>query len=217
MSLSTPSLWLRSRRAGCARAETARPAGRGPEYRLKVAVKNEDAGGRMRAALVRAHPASLARAHHVPAQIVHPLDGQVPLSDDAVYIQIPDAEGTGCVVLPEQIGHAISADIPNTMDLPIQIGGEGGERSLIGDGGTVHQPHAETAIRLVLPHGVGSAITVDVAGSGDQPVSLQHPRDTQGQRCGRLIAVHQPDRQPSAVVLPDDIRLAIAIDVGNPT
>src|SRR5205807_2674210 len=104
----------------------------------------------------------------------------------------------GVVVLPQYVGFAVAVEVAGGDDVPGRRRRRddrfGGRR------GAVHQPDRRGAVRrvggvagvVVLPHYVGFAVAVEIAG-GDRVPARRRRRD-QCLRGGRR-AVHQPDRR----------------------
>src|SRR6185436_7544469 len=89
--------------------------------------------------------------------------------------------------------------------------------------GAVHQPDRRRAVH-VLPQDVGLAIAVEVPGALDVPGWPRIERtDEIGWGTGRpdilsgqtRVPIHQPNRRRAIVALPQDVRLAVTVEVGG--
>src|SRR5207245_1295591 len=122
---------------------------------------------------------------------------------------------------PQHVDLAVAIEVAQAGYRP---GGRDGDAvALVGDGGVgaddaaVHQPQVECAGGAAPEH-VGFAVAVEVAHAGDCPAGRHgNGRTVIGDRCASrdVCAVHQPD--PYAVVgsAPEDVRLAIAVEVAG--
>ena len=66
---------------------------------------------------------------------------------------------------------------------------------------------------VVLPEDVGLAVAVEVAGAVRHASSAPDWTADHWRPATRVSAVHQPDRRRAVVVLPQDVGLAVAVEV----
>ena len=118
------------------------------------------------------------------------------------------------LMLPDQVGPAVPIDVCGGADLPIQIGNlRWRQRTARQENGLAHQPHGETAIRLVLEDRVSSAVPVEVSGSNQLPGRVGKRARPERPAIDQRGVVHEPDSEPTVGVLPQDVAAGIDVEV----
>src|SRR5208282_415348 len=82
------------------------------------------------------------------------------------------------------------------------------------DRGAVHLPDRRVAGRVV-PENAALAGAVEVAGSADRPGAGRHGADVRGGGVQDRGAVHQPDRHVAGRVAPENVAIAVAVEVAG--
>src|SRR5208282_2758160 len=85
----------------------------------------------------------------------------------------------------------------------------------IQDRGAVHLPDRHVAGR-VAPEDVALAVAVKVAGTDDRPDAGRHGGDVRGGGVQDRGAVHLPDCHVAGRVVPENVGLAVAVEVALP-
>ena len=133
------------------------------------------------------------------------------------------------IVLEDDVGVAVTVEVAAALDVPA------GERARcewtdlgvhLAAIATVHQPQVDIAVDLLRDHIVG-AVAVDVADGLDVEAKWaigEHRRSTDRKLAARtelpnrehIGLVHDPQRREVvAVVLPDDLAVAVAVEVAD--
>src|SRR3954462_10808766 len=107
--------------------------------------------------------------------------------------------------------------LPRSDDPPIQIGNAiDRERALVDDQRSIQHPHAQLTRCVILPDDIRSVVRIHVANAADVPVQIS---SIGAEQLGTddIGSAHRPDSEPpSRPVLPDEIRIAIAVRITGP-
>ena len=91
---------------------------------------------------------------------------------------------------PEDIGLAVSIEVADSHDLPIQVT-YSSWRGLGRDGGPIHQPDIKLARDRMAPENIGFTVSVEVTDSHDLPIQVT---DGSWGGLGRNgSSIHQPE------------------------
>src|SRR5882672_6251384 len=126
----------------------------------------------------------------------------------------PDRVRAGYVVVPQDVGLAISVKVADPYDAPVEIRYRT-EDGLAQNRGAVHEPDRDLAGGAVAPQDVGLAVSIEVADSRDAPVEIRY-RSEVGSATRNRGAVHEPDRvRAGRVVMPQDVGLAVPVEIAT--
>src|SRR5882672_3732176 len=129
-------------------------------------------------------------------------------------IHEPDRVRAGYVVVPQDVGLAISVKVADPYDAPVEIRYRT-EDGLAQNRGAVHEPDRDLAGGAVAPQDVGLAVSIEVADSRDAPVEIRY-RSEVGSATRNRGAVHEPDRvRAGRVVMPQDVGLAVPVEIAT--
>ena len=133
-------------------------------------------------------------------------------------IHQPVRDLTGDLILPDEIGLAVTIEITAADDLPVRVNAQAVIQITAARlSHSVHQPVRELTGGLILPDDIGFAVAVEITDADDFPVRVNGLRRySENRRWTDVSSVHQPVRElTGGLILPDEIGFAVSVEIAD--